>query len=144
MAEETLADRIRHLMEHPAGRAPYTEKELVDGLAKQGTPFSPQYVNQLVTGSRPLNPTYDRLLALIKFFRIPAGRLFPGYDDVSKDDLVLLAAMRDPDVLPIVTGLMKLGPEARRSIGAIVSELNSLEERTRPPARRKRRTTSTD
>lgn len=136
--QNTLAARIDHLLAtvHPKGRSSYTYEEVAEGIRAQGGPtISAQYLNQLHRGRRD-NPTKLHLEALAKFFGVPVAYFF---DDVQArlvdEEIALLKVIRDQEVKQLALRTLELGPEARRSIAAIVEELGRFQERTTGRAR---------
>lgn len=131
-----LAARLDRLLAtvHPKDRGPYTYEEVADGIRTRGGPtISAQYLNQLHRGRRD-NPTKQHLEALAAFFGVPVGYFF---DDTQArlvdDEIALLAVIRDAEVKDLALRAMELGPEARRSVAAIIEELTRYQERTRHP-----------
>lgn len=140
VGQGTLHARIDHLLAtvHPHGRGPYTYEEVAEGIRAQGGPsISAQYLNQLHRGRRD-NPTKQHLEALARFFGVPVAYFF---DDVQArhvdEEIALLKVLRDHEVRDLALRAMELGPEARRSVAAIVEELGRFEERTAGRSRRR-------
>lgn len=142
MAEEqgALAARIDHLIAtvHPEGRGPYTYEEVADGIRAQGGPtISAQYLNQLHRGRRD-NPTKQHLEALATYFGVPVAYFF---DEVQArlvdEEIALLKVIRDQEVKELALRTLELGPEARRSVAAIIEELGRYQERTEGRYRRR-------
>jgi transcriptional regulator with XRE-family HTH domain len=70
-----IAERLNHLWDtcQPLGR-PYTLKEVTDGINEEAGEqiISVQYLSQLRNGDRT-EPAYSKLVAITRFFGVPAG-----------------------------------------------------------------------
>jgi transcriptional regulator with XRE-family HTH domain len=137
----SFAARLDQLLSsvHPSGRGPYTYDEVADGIKAQGGPtISAQYLNQLHRGRRD-NPTKQHLEALARFFGVPVAYFF---DDtaamVIDEEIALLTVIRDAGVKNLALRALELGPEARRSVAAIIEELRQFEGRSHHSSRRRR------
>lgn len=136
----TLAVLIDRLLEtvHPAGRGPYTYEEVADGIRAAGGPtISAQYLNQLHRGRRD-NPTKQHLEALAAFFGVPVAYFFDEQQaELVDEEIALLKVIRDAEVKDLALRTLELGPEARRSVAAVIEELGRFEKRTGHSNRRR-------
>lgn len=136
---QTLAARIDRLLTtvHPEGRGPYTYEEVAEGIRAQGGPtISAQYLNQLHRGRRD-NPTKQHLEALARFFGVPVAYFFDETQaGLVDEEVALLKVIRDGEVKDLALRTLELGPEARRSVAAIIEELGRFQERTTRSSRR--------
>lgn len=131
MAEQrTLAQKLDHLLQvvHPAGRGPYTHEEVAQAIRSRGGPtISAAYLWQLRRGIRD-NPTKHHLEALAGFFGVPVSYFFDDEQArIVDDEIELLQAIRDAEVRDVALRTMRLSPEARKSVAAIVAELGRLD-----------------
>ncbi|GGM61091.1 XRE family transcriptional regulator [Longimycelium tulufanense] len=134
MAERrTLAQKLDHLLRvvHPAGRGPYTHEEVAQAIKARGGPtISAAYLWQLRKGLRD-NPTKNHLEALAGFFGVPVAYFFDDEQArIVDEEIEFLQAMRDAEVRDVALRTMRLSPEARRSVAAIIAELGRYENRS--------------
>lgn len=135
---QTLADKLNHLFAtiYPAGRGPYTNAEVEEGVRAAGGSISEQYLYLLRNGRRD-NPTYKHLEALARFFDVPVQYFF---DDTFADryaaELRLLAALRDGQVRRLALRAATVSPEALNAIAAVLEQLPETQSSSppRPPS----------
>lgn len=123
----SLADRINQLFAsiHPAGRGPYSEREVVDWLAEHeadGPTISRNYLHWLRTGERD-NPTVDHLRAIARFFGVSPSYLIDDNSEEIHKDLEFLAALKEQDIRTILLRAREMTPEMRSWLAKTVSEM---------------------
>ena len=126
-----LAERLNHLFRNvprPGGRAMWTNEQAAAALTQQGTPMSGAYLSQLRTGKRD-NPSARALGAIAALFAVPVTYFYDA-DTAAKidNDLKLLSAIRDSDVLAIAQRAHGLSPEALASVKGIIDHIRTLEQ----------------
>jgi transcriptional regulator with XRE-family HTH domain len=127
-AGRSLAERLDHLFEtvHPAGRGPYTNREVANAINANGGPkISATYVWQLRRGERS-NPTVDHLRALAGFFGVPTSYFIE--DDTHRIDaeLELLVALRDAGVRQIALRASELPPESLEPVRQVIEVMRGV------------------
>jgi transcriptional regulator with XRE-family HTH domain len=128
VAGRSLAERLDHLFEtvHPAGRGPYTNREVANAINANGGPkISATYVWQLRRGERT-NPTIDHLRALASFFGVPTSYFIE--DDTHRIDaeLELLVALRDAGVRQIALRASGLPPESLEPVRQVIEVMRGV------------------
>lgn len=126
-----LAERLNHLFRtvpRPGGRAMWTNEQAAAALTQQGTPMSGAYLSQLRTGKRD-NPSARALGAIAALFAVPVTYFYDAETAAKIDnDLKLLSAIRDSDVLAIAQRAHGLSPEALASVKGIIDHIRTLEQ----------------
>jgi transcriptional regulator with XRE-family HTH domain len=141
----TLAHKLDHLFHtvHPADRGEFSFEEVAEAIRARGGPtISATYLWQLRRGLRD-NPTKKHLEALAGFFGVPPAYFF---DDAAaeriKEELVMLAALRDASVRQIALRATGLSPESLGAITDMIERVRELEGLPGPmsdrPTRRRR------
>ncbi|MDG4766032.1 helix-turn-helix domain-containing protein [Solwaraspora sp. WMMD406] len=121
----TLADKLNLLFEtvHPAGRDPYTSREVADAIRGRGGSISDVYIWQLRTGRRT-NPTKEHLEALADFFDVDPAYFFDRRRSGEIErDLHALHAMRNLKVRAVATRLSALPDEQLDAVGDILDRV---------------------
>ena len=126
----TLAEKLTRLFEtlpDAEGRR-FSDEQVAATITGSGGPgISANYIYLLRTGRRD-NPTKRHLEALAGFFRISPAYFFD--DELSaqiRDELDVLAALRDSSVRAVALRTAELGPRARSSILTILAQLEGLD-----------------
>lgn len=118
-----LAAKLTYLISriHPPERE-YTHTEIAAGiLAKTGISLSPNYIGQLRAG-KATNPSQRTLTALALFFGVPAEYFFDeGLASKVREEVELLAALRDATARNLALRVSQLTPEEVRSVSALVN-----------------------
>jgi transcriptional regulator with XRE-family HTH domain len=134
----TLADKLNLLFQtvHPAGREPYTSREVSDAIRERGGSISDVYIWQLRTGRRT-NPTREHLQALADFFDVDPAYFFDRRraEEIERD-LLALHAMANLKVRAVATRLSTLPEDQLDAVGEIldrvVQALQAQRGETRP------------
>lgn len=124
----TIAEKLNHLFEtvHPAGRGPYTNREVANAVSANGGPkISATYVWQLRRGERT-NPTVDHLRALAGFFGVPASYFLDDDTERIDAELDLLVALRDAGVRHIALRASGLPPESLEPVRQIIEVMRGV------------------
>ncbi|MCO5995866.1 helix-turn-helix domain-containing protein [Actinoallomurus rhizosphaericola] len=126
-----LAAKIDHLFNtlYPAGRGPYSYKEVADGIAaRTGERVNPTTLWKLRTGKAD-NPTKRVIEGLAAFFGVDPGYFFD--DEVSQavgDELETLALLRDSGIRRAhLRALAGLSPEAVQVVAQVIQSTAALE-----------------
>jgi transcriptional regulator with XRE-family HTH domain len=134
-----LAAKIDHLFTtvFPAGRGPYTYKEVAEGIEKvTGEPVSDTTLWKLRTG-KANNPTKRIIEGLAAFFGVNPAYFFD--DETARqvgDEIRLLALLRDSGVRGAqLRSFVDLSPEARDMIAQLIKSTAELERRHAQRAR---------
>jgi transcriptional regulator with XRE-family HTH domain len=120
-----IAERLNHLWDtcQPLGR-PYTLKEVTDGINEEAGEqiISVQYLSQLRNGDRT-EPAYSKLVAITRFFGVPAG-YFSDDETFRRTDeeLGLLMAMRDTGVRSLALRATGLSDSSLALISALIDQ----------------------
>jgi transcriptional regulator with XRE-family HTH domain len=121
-----FAERLDHLFQtvHPRDRGPYTPAEVAEAIntAAGQHVLSATYVWLLRTGQRD-NPTMRTVIALARFFDVPAMYFFP--DDETQQDTMppeLAAALKDDQVRQMT---LRAAGLSERSLQAIADMIDS-------------------
>jgi len=133
---QTLADKLNHLFAtiYPAGRGPYTNAEVEEGVRAAGGSISEQYLYLLRNGRRD-NPTYKHLEALARFFDVPVQYFFDDtFAERYATELRLLAALRDGQVRRLALRAATVSPEALSAIAAVLEQLPETQGASPPRA----------
>jgi transcriptional regulator with XRE-family HTH domain len=120
------------LFPNPETKRPYTFEEAADAINKRAAELSEDerktrtisstYVWQLTRGKRN-NPTVGHLNSLADLFNISLSQLIDaiaGDDPRAREDLQLVAAMRDAGVLEIMHRVRGMGEDSRRTLLAVL------------------------
>ncbi|MFY1700012.1 helix-turn-helix transcriptional regulator [Solwaraspora sp. WMMD791] len=121
----TLADKLNLLFDtvRPAGRDPYTSREVADAIRERGGSISDVYIWQLRTGRRT-NPTKEHLEALADFFDVDPAFFFDRRRSGEIErDLHALQAMRNLKVRAVATRLSALPEEQLDAVGDILDRV---------------------
>lgn len=132
----TLAEKLNLLFEtvHPAGREPYTSREVADAIRDRGGSISDVYIWQLRTGRRT-NPTKEHLEALADFFDVDPAYFFDRRRSGEIErDLHALHAMRNLKVRAVATRLSTLPEEQLDAVGEILDRVVQALQAQRPGA----------
>ncbi|MBB0245806.1 XRE family transcriptional regulator [Streptomyces alkaliphilus] len=125
-----LAEKVDRLFQviHPAGRGPYSLREVAQGIADRGGPtMSASFLHQLRKGQRD-NPGIKYLKALADFFGVPPSYFFDEEEGRRVDtELSLLESMRDSQVRSVALRASGLSPETLRTVQAIIERARELE-----------------
>lgn len=122
-AGSTFTVRLRQLRAtaHPAGRGPYTNREIAAGCGMSIT-----YVDNLFNGTQ-VNPSWSKLKALAEFFQVDPGYFFDAEvarrtDEELRQLLALSVALRNHHVQRFALRAPKVDP-------AVVAALVEMIER---------------
>jgi transcriptional regulator with XRE-family HTH domain len=136
----TLAEKLGRLFttRHPAGRGPFTLREVADLVAQQesskhapGDPppvkISFSYLSQLRSGVKD-NPSFKQLAALAEFFGVPVSYFTGSAPEVDRIDaeLALGAAMRDSGVRDLALRASHLTPAGLRALAGVLQSLEDV------------------
>ena len=121
----TLAGKLNLLFEtvQPAGRGPYTAREVADGIRSHGGSISDVYIWQLRTGRRT-NPTREHLQSLADFFDVDPAYFFDRRraEEIERDPHAL-CAMRNLKVRAVATRLGTLPEDQLDAVGEILDRV---------------------
>ena len=146
----TLAEKLDRLFatKHPAGRGPYTLREVADLVTlqelrkhREGDPppvkISFSYLSQLRTGAKD-NPSFKQLAALAEFFGVSATYFTGSEPEVDRIDaeLALTAAMRDGGIRDLALRASKLTPAGLRALAGVLQGLEEVPGMVTRKARR--------
>jgi transcriptional regulator with XRE-family HTH domain len=126
-----LAERLDRLFRtvHPKDRGPYTPAEVADAInaAAGERVVSATYLWLLRTGQRD-NPTIRHLMALARFFGVPAVYFLPDADaDPSAIPADLTAALTDDKVRDLTLHAAGLSDRSLRAIADMVDSARAME-----------------
>jgi transcriptional regulator with XRE-family HTH domain len=120
------------LFPNPETKRPYTFEEAAEAINRRAAELpeperrtrtiSSTYVWQLTRGKR-INPTVGHLTSLADLFGISLSQLIDaigGDDPRAREDLQLLAAIRDAGVLEIMHRVRSMGEDSRRTLLAVL------------------------
>jgi transcriptional regulator with XRE-family HTH domain len=125
MTATTLAQRLARAIEamKPAGRGPYTAKEIAEG-----TGLSVAYVNFLLAGQRGRRVSQETLSKLAAFLGVPVSYLADDEDsgrvEEQLEELQLLAALKRAEVKNIATRLGDLSDADLRLFAEFLDRLH--------------------
>jgi transcriptional regulator with XRE-family HTH domain len=137
--KRTFADKLAHLIAtvHPAGRGPYSYREVEAGIAGHEGAMTAAFVQQLVAGKQPY-PRKHHIEALAAFFGVAPSYFF---DDATTDQLDAeisqLLDWRNSEEGQLAQRISALSPEHRNAISTMIEHLAAYEEQ--PRDRRQRR-----
>lgn len=143
----TLGQKLGHLIEtlHPAGRGPYTYKELetlIRERAQEGDPTPSHATIQSIRTGKVTNPSVDSLKALAAFFGVPISYFLDDQVTEAVDQRIreikegverasatneLAEALEDSDVRAVTFRLSGLSTRALRGVKSIVEGLREAE-----------------
>ena len=130
----TFADRLNLLFRtvFPPGRGPHRSAEVVAALGLEGIDMSAPYLSQLRSGKRT-NPSEATIAALARFFRIDAAYFTDdAYYEGLREELTVLAHMRDEGVRRIAARTIALSPAAREDVLAHAEQLHRRHHQPHP------------
>lgn len=126
---ETLAGRLDLLFRtrHAAGQPEPGYQEVADALATDGGPtVGGAYLYMLRTGRR-INPRVELLVALARYFQVPASYFVDEDASDLTEQLELLAALRDNDVQQLALRTQGLSAGSRRALATMIEQLRHAE-----------------
>ncbi len=139
----TLAQKIDRvwLTMHPKDRGPWTYPEVVAGVKALGVTVSASYLWHLRNGVRT-NPTVNQIEALATFFHVPVSYFFGTTAEVENVDaqLVLVEAMRSPELRDLALRASTLSPAGMRAIAHMIEDIQTVQgmstrrDKSRKPA----------
>ncbi|MEU7183224.1 MULTISPECIES: helix-turn-helix domain-containing protein [Streptomyces] len=147
MTESSLGQKLGHLIEtlHPAGRGPYTYKELetlIRQRAGEGDPTPSHATIQSIRTGKVTNPSVDSLKALAMFFGVPVGYFLDDAVTESVDKRIreikesadraraadeLADALENQEVRAVAFRLSGLSARSLRGVKSIVEGLREAE-----------------
>lgn len=127
----SLAEKLDYLFRvvHPRGRGEYTYREVSEAINESGAgvTISVSYLWQLRNGEKA-NPTIRHVEALARFFGVPPSYFMDdAATDEVRDQLALLAAMRDSEVRNIALRAGDLSSAALKMIKNVVEATRQIE-----------------
>jgi transcriptional regulator with XRE-family HTH domain len=129
-APDTLAGRLDLLFRtrHAAGQPEVGYQDVADALAAAGGPsVGGAYLYMLRTGRRT-NPRVELLVALARYFQVPASYFI---DDAAASEITeqleLLAALRDNDVQQLALRTQGLSAGSRQALTGMIEQLRRME-----------------
>ncbi|WP_244415078.1 helix-turn-helix domain-containing protein [Streptomyces hygroscopicus] len=134
-SSERLAERLNHLFEvvQPKGRAPFTEVEVAEAVARRGCDVSESAVIALRSGTREDPPTLELLQGIADFFMVPVLYfLDAAVARKVSDDLGLLSALRSVGAREVAMRAMAdLPEEACMALVPMIEHLGKAGKRQR-------------
>ncbi|MCF3101006.1 helix-turn-helix transcriptional regulator [Streptomyces roseoverticillatus] len=132
-AEPTFAQLLDHLFKtaHPAGRGPYTNAEVAEGITKAagvgGKGISASALAQLRSGQKK-NPSRSTIQALANFFGVEPSYFFDQAPAAQpRADIAVAAVRRDPAIMYIALGARGLSPASLQMLTAVIEQTRALE-----------------
>ncbi|GAA1027010.1 MULTISPECIES: XRE family transcriptional regulator [Amycolatopsis] len=129
--ERSFAQRLAHLIAtvHPPDRKPYSYREIAQGVADvTGVSMSATHVQQLAVGARR-DPKRSHIQALARFFGVPVTYFFDDEVAGRVDEQVAdVVAWRDTQARDLAQRAMRLSERDRRTISALMDQLDSYTE----------------
>lgn len=134
-----FADKLAHLIAtvHPAGRGPYSYREIEAGITDHEGAMTAAFVQQLVAGKQPY-PRMHHIEALASFFGVPPAYFFD--DEVTRQvdtEISKLLDWRNTEEGQFAQRISVLSSEHRNAVSVMIDHLVAYEEQ--PRDRRQRR-----
>ncbi|MER5435998.1 helix-turn-helix domain-containing protein [Streptomyces sp. NPDC002588] len=116
---------------HPAGRGPYTYKEVEEAIREAvgpgGKGLTASAIQQLRTGGNA-NPKLSTVQLLADFFGVAPAYFFDDKEaEATQAQVDVVAALRDADVKSIALRASGLSSEGLRQIRGIIEHVRHLE-----------------
>ena len=134
-----FAEKLAHLIAtvHPAGRGPYSYREIEAGIADHEGAMTAAFVQQLAAGKQPY-PRKHHIEALATFFGVAPSYFF---DEATADqfdaEISQLVDWRNSEEGQLAQRINSLSPEHRNAVSTMIDHLAAYEEQ--PRDRRQRR-----
>src|SRR5690606_31168788 len=121
----SLAEKLDLLFRtvHPAGRGPYTNKEVAAAIRQRGGSISDVYIWQLRTGRRD-NPTKEHLEWVADFFDVDPAYFFDRrQSEEIRRDLLTMEAMKNLKVRRVAARLGELNEDNLDVVSEIIERV---------------------
>jgi transcriptional regulator with XRE-family HTH domain len=135
-----FAEKLAHLIAtvHPAGRGPYSYREIEAGITDHEGAMTAAFVQQLVAGKQPY-PRMHHIQALADFFGVPPAYFFDEQVTRQVDtELDKLLDWRHTEEGQIAQRVSALTSEHRNAVSALLDHLVAYEEQPRDRRRRRK------
>jgi len=114
---DVFSERLNRLFAvvYPPDRGPYTNAEVIAGLARRDTDLSAPYLSQLRSGHRA-HPSIPVIVALSDFFGVRPSYLRnndPDYCEALDTELTWMEMARDERLRELVSSVLELPADIR-------------------------------